>query len=107
MAGSGYWRCRFEYQEPTHTSDGVGQAELTWAFVCHVRGNITPSQREVMDDMGVVVRTDVVIETAYHPSLKANGRLIRIESPSATTWDVYNISGVVEESAVGCVSRRS
>ena len=92
MAGSGYWRERYTYQVPTTTVDGAGQGTTVYAdSVVGLAGVVTPNQREVMDDMGVAVRTDVVIETAFHPSITSAGRLV-----DASTTTVYNIIGVID-----------
>lgn len=91
MAGSGFQRSRFNYQAASATADNLGQASSTWSTVATVAGNVTPNQREVLDDMGVAIRTDVVIETAYHPSITARGRLVDV-----VTGAVFNIMGVVD-----------
>jgi len=94
MAGSGYWRYRFSYQSPVRTKDSSGQASLAWLEVAQIAGSITPSQREVMDDLGVAIRTDLVLETAFHPLVKASGRLVELSTGTA-----YNISGVTDPDA--------
>lgn len=91
MAGAGYRREAFEYQNPTVTANTVGQQSTTWTAVVVVAGVKTPNQREVMDDMGVAIRTDVVIEASWHPSITAGGRLRDL-----TDNRLYNISGVVD-----------
>jgi len=91
MAGAGYRREAFEYQNPTVTANTVGQQSTTWTAVVVVAGVKTPNQREVMDDMGVAIRTDVVIESSWHPSVTAGGRLI-----DQTDLRIYNITGVVD-----------
>lgn len=91
MAGSGYWRYRYSYQVPVRTVDSTGQASLAWSELAVVSGSVTPSQREVIDDLGVAVRTDLTLETAFHPSISARGRLVELSTGSA-----YNISGVVD-----------
>ncbi len=72
----------------------VGQQSTAWTNVVVIAGVITPTQREVMDDMGVAVRTDVVIEASYHPSINAGGRLID-QSDNRT----FNITGVIDPDA--------
>lgn len=91
MAGAGYWRMRFKYQAPTVTVSSSGQATTTWTDVVTVAGMITPNQREVVDDLGVAVRTDLVIETGFHQSIKAVGRLVDV-----ATAAVYNVIGVID-----------
>lgn len=91
MAGSGFWRNRYKYQESTVATDGAGQATMTWADVVTIAGNVTATQREVLDDMGVAVRTDVTFETPFHPGIKAQGRLVDVANNA-----VYNILGVVD-----------
>lgn len=91
MAGSGYWRFRYSYQEPVRTVDSTGQASLAWKEIGSVAGSVTPTQREVLDDLGVAIRTDVVLETAFHPSIRATGRLV-----DEATGQVWNITGVVD-----------
>lgn len=91
MAGAGYRREAFQYQSPTVTASSVGQQSTTWTNVVIIAGVKTPTQREVMDDMGVAIRTDVVIEASWHPSISAGGRLI-----DQTDQRVYNITGVVD-----------
>lgn len=91
MAGTGYQRNRYRYQSPSVTTDAAGQAAISWADVVTIAGMVTPNQREVLDDLGVAVRTDVVIETAYHPSVSAKGRLVDVATDA-----VYNILGVVD-----------
>lgn len=91
MAGAGYRRERMKYQQQTPTVDAVGQQSLTWADVVTVAAVVTPAQREVIDDGGVAVRTDLVIESSWHPSIVAKGRLVDI-----TTSKIYYISGVTE-----------
>lgn len=96
MAGSGYWRQLFEYEEPdTYDTDTVGQGSLAYEYVCTIRGTITPTQREVIDDLGVSVRTDIVIEAAYHPSVRSIGRLHGIGDP-LIDGKYFSISSVVE-----------
>jgi hypothetical protein len=97
MAGCGYWRYRYSYQEPTRTVDSAGQASLAWTELVVVSGSVTPNQREVIDDLGVAIRTDVTLETAFHPLIKATGRLVEL-SEGAT----YNISGVVDPDGGKC-----
>ena len=92
MAGSGYWRERYNYQAPTTTIDGAGQGSTAYAnVVIGLAGVVTPNQREVMDDMGMSIRTDVVIETAWDPNVSSVGRLIEMSSGT-----IYNIIGVVD-----------
>jgi head-tail adaptor len=92
VAGSGYWRTRYILQVPTTTVDGAGQGAVSWLnAVSGLAGVVTPSQREVLNDMGVTVRTDVVIEMAWHPSVASKCRLI--EAGSGMVW---NITGVVD-----------
>lgn len=91
MAGSGYQRIRYKYQAGSATADSLGQSSTAWNTVAIVAGNLTANQREVVDDMGVAIRTDVVIETAYHPSITARGRLVDV-----VTGAVFNIMGVVD-----------
>ena len=91
MAGAGYRRERMKYQQQTPTVDAVGQQSLTWADVVTVAAVVTPTQREVIDDGGVAVRTDLVIESSWHPSIQAKGRLV-----DAVTSKVYYISSVVD-----------
>jgi head-tail adaptor len=91
MAGAGYWRMRFKYQMPTVTVSSSGQATTTWSDVVTVAGMITPNQREVLDDLGVAIRTDLVIETGFCSDIKAVGRLIDI-----ATTAVYNVIGVID-----------
>lgn len=92
MAGCGYWRERYTYQVPTTTVDGAGQGSTVYAnSVVGLAGVVTPSQREVMDDMGVSIRTDVVIETAWDPNVSAVGRLVDVSSGT-----IYNIMSVVD-----------
>jgi head-tail adaptor len=92
MAGCGFWRDIFTVQAPTAAADAVGQATITWSTVGYVRGMIKPSQREVIDDMGVAVRTDLEIETAYYPSLTARCRLL-------LSGREFNVSSVVDPDA--------
>lgn len=94
MAGAGYRRDSFTYQAPTVTANTAGQQSTTWTTVVTVAGVVTPTQREVMDDMGVAVRTDVVIEASYHPSINAGGRLV-----DASDSRVYQITGVIDPDA--------
>lgn len=96
MAGSGYWRHRYDFQLPTFTLDAAGQAVATWTTSFSVAGTVTPNQREVIDDLGVTIRTDVVIECAYHPSLNANGRLVD------ESGQVYNVTGAVDPEGGKC-----
>ena len=91
MAGAGYRREAFEYQNPTVTANTVGQHFTTWTAFVFISGVKTPTQREVMDDMGVAIRTDVVIEASWHPAITAGGRLLDL-----TDNRLYNISGVVD-----------
>lgn len=91
MAGSGYWRNRYDFQLPAFTTDAAGQAVATWSTSFSIAGTVTPNQREVIDDLGVTIRTDVTIESAYHPSLNANGRLV-----DQADGQTYNITGVVD-----------
>lgn len=91
MAGSGYWRNRYKYQSPVVTIDGAGQASTAWLDVVTVAGMVTPQQREVLDDLGVAIRTDVVIETGFTADIAAVGRLVDI-----ATNAVYNVIGVVD-----------
>jgi len=91
MAGAGYWRMRFKYQAPTVTVSSSGQATTTFTDVVTVAGMITPNQREVIGDLGVEVRTDVVIETGFHTDIRAIGRLIDI-----ATGAIYNVIGVID-----------
>lgn len=53
---------------------------------------IKPAQREVLGDMGVTVRTDLEIETAYHPYLTARCRLL-------LAGREFNVSSVVDPDA--------
>ena len=94
MAGAGYRRDSFNYQAPTVSVSSVGQATTTWSTVTTIAGVVTPQQREVLDDLGVAIRTDVVIEASWHPSVNAGGRLVDL-----TTSKVYNITGVVDPDA--------
>ena len=92
MAGSGYWRTRYVLQVPTTTVDAAGQGSVAWINAVHgLAGVVTPTQREVLNDLGVAIRTDVVIEMAWHPAVTAHGRLVE-----ASTGTVYNIIGVVD-----------
>lgn len=91
MAGAGYWRMRFKYQAPTVTVSSSGQATTTFTDVVTVAGTITPNQREVLDDLGVAIRTDVVLETGFHTDIKAVGRLMDI-----ATGAIYNVIGVID-----------
>lgn len=91
MAGAGYRREAMTYQTPTMTIDAAGQQSVAWANVVTVAAVVTPSQREVLDDGGVAVRTDLVIESAWHPSIEAKGRLVDLASGKA-----YYVSSVVE-----------
>jgi head-tail adaptor len=91
MAGAGYRRERMKYQSMTPTVDAAGQQTLTWTDVATVAAVVTPSQREVIDDGGVAVRTDVVLETSWHPSIQAKGRLVDI-----ATNRVYYVSSVID-----------
>lgn len=91
MAGSGFWRNRYKYQECTVSTDGAGQATMTWADVVTIAGNVTATQREAIGDMGVEVRTDVTFETPFHPGVKAQGRLV-----DSANNAIYNIIGVVD-----------
>ncbi|CAB4189574.1 Bacteriophage SPP1, head-tail adaptor [uncultured Caudovirales phage] len=89
MAGCGFWREVFTVQTSTQTVDALGQADLSWLTVGTVRGMIKPTQREVVDDLGVSIRTDLDIETAWSPIIDARSRLIL----DGTT---YNVSSVVD-----------
>lgn len=89
MAGCGFWRDIFTVQAPNASADAVGQATITWYSVGAVRGIVRETQREVTDDMGVAVRTDLEIETAYHPSLTARCRLLLGSRE-------FNVSSVVD-----------
>jgi head-tail adaptor len=91
MAGAGYRRDAFQFQTPTVTANTVGQQSTAWTNVVIIAGVKTPTQREVMDDMGVAIRTDVVIESSWHPQITAGGRLIDQEDNRT-----YNITGVVD-----------
>ena len=91
MAGAGYRRERMKYQSMTPTVDAAGQQTLTWTDVVTLAAVVTPSQREVIDDGGVAVRTDVVLEASWHPSIVAKGRLVEIPSGK-----VFYISSVTE-----------
>jgi head-tail adaptor len=89
MAGCGFWREVFTVQTSTQTVDDLGQADLAWLTVGSVRGIIKPTQREVVDDLGVSIRTDLDIETAWSPILDARSRLI-------LNGTAYNVSSVVD-----------
>jgi head-tail adaptor len=89
MAGCGFWRDVFTVQQSTQTVDALGQADLAWLTVGTVRGIIKYAQREVVDDLGVSVRTDIEIETAYSPLVAARSRLLLGVTP-------YNISSVID-----------
>jgi head-tail adaptor len=89
MAGCGFWREVFTVQTSTQTVDDLGQADLAWLTVGTVRGIIKPTQREVVDDLGVSIRTDLDIETAWSPILDARSRLI-------LNGTAYNVSSVVD-----------
>lgn len=91
MAGSGFWRNRYRYQEASVTTDRAGQASLRWSDVVTVAGNVTATQRETLDDLGVSVRTDVTIETPFHPAIRAQGRLVDVVTDAA-----FNVIGVVD-----------
>jgi SPP1 family predicted phage head-tail adaptor len=89
MAGSGYWRDLFLVESPTSVADALGQASTLWTTVGYIRGQVRPSQREVMDDLGNAVRTDLELETAFHPGLTARCRL-------TLNGVVYNVSSVTD-----------
>jgi hypothetical protein len=89
MAGCGFWREVFTVQTSTQTVDDLGQADLAWLTVGTVRGIIKPTQREVVDDLGVSIRTDLDIETAWSPMLDARSRLL-------LNGTAYNVSSVVD-----------
>lgn len=91
MAGAGYRRERMKYQQMTATTDAVGQQTVTWTDVVTVAAVVTPAQREVIGDGGVNVRTDLVIESSWHPSIVAKGRLVDV-----VTNKPYYISSVTE-----------
>jgi head-tail adaptor len=92
MAGSGYWRSRYRLEAPSTSIDAAGQGSIRWVTAVEaISGVVTPSQREVLNDLGVTVRTDVVLEMAFHPSVKASSRLVDL-----STGEVLNISGVVD-----------
>ena len=89
MAGCGFWREVFTVQTSTQTVDAVGQADLSWLTVGTIRGMIKPTQREVVDDLGVSIRTDLDIETAWSPIINARCRLL-------LDGIAYNVSSVVD-----------
>jgi head-tail adaptor len=91
VAGAGYRRDQFDYQAPTVTANTAGQQSTSWTTVATIAGVLTPTQREVMDDMGVGIRTDVVIEASWHPSVNAGGRLV-----DATDGRIYQITGAID-----------
>ena len=92
MAGSGYWRSVFEYEFPSSLStDAAGQQEIAWTPQFIIRGTITPNVREVIDDLGVSIRTDYVIESAYHPDVHPKGRLA-----DSLTGSFFYITSVVD-----------
>lgn len=94
MAGAGYRRERMIYQTPTRSTDVAGQQTVTWSDVVTLACAITPSQREVLDDLGVSVRTDISVESSYHDSVAAKGRLKNTVSQS-----IYNIMSVTDPDA--------
>jgi head-tail adaptor len=91
MAGAGYRRERMKYQTPTMTVDAAGQQTVTWSDVVTVAAVVTPAQREVVDDGGVAVRTDLTIECSWHPSIEAKGRLVDVFSGRS-----FYVSSVVD-----------
>jgi len=91
MAGAGYRRERMKFQTMTPTVDAAGQQAVTWSDVVTVAAVVTPGQREVMDDGGVAIRTDVVLEASWHPQIQAKGRLVEVPSGR-----VFYISSVTE-----------
>lgn len=91
MAGAGYRRERMTYQTPTRTVDATGQQSIAWSDVVTLSCAITPTQREVLDDLGVSVRTDISVESSYYASLAAKGRLKHYTSNVC-----YNILSVVD-----------
>jgi head-tail adaptor len=91
MAGAGYRRERMKYQTMTPTVDAAGQQSIAWADVVTLAAVVTPSQREVIDDGGVAVRTDVILESSWHPSVAAKGRLVGVPSGR-----IFYISSVTE-----------
>jgi head-tail adaptor len=82
------------YQTPTRSTDVAGQQTVTWSDVTTLACAITPSQREVLDDLGVSVRTDISVESSYHASVVAKGRLKHTVSLS-----IYNIMSVTDPDA--------
>lgn len=93
MAGSGMWRERFIVQAASSATDALGQASPAWTEVCQVRGSVRPTQREVIDDLGNAVRTDLELETAYHADINARCRLYAV-----STGKTYYASSVTDPS---------
>lgn len=94
MAGSGYRRERMIYQTPTRSVDVAGQQSIAWSDVVTLACAITQTQREVVDDLGVSVRTDLSVESSFHPDVLAKGRL-----KNANTGSIYYISSVTDPDA--------
>ena len=93
MAGAGFWRDTLIVQEPSTAIDALGQATPSWSSICTVRGQIRPTKREVMDDLGNAVRTDLEIECAYHPDITARCRIFSVQMDRT-----YYISSVTDAS---------
>ena len=91
MAGAGYRRERMKYQSMTPTVDAAGQQTLTWTDVATVAAVVDDLALARRHDGGVAVRTDVVLETSWHPSIEAKGRLVDI-----ATNRVYYVSSVID-----------
>lgn len=91
MAGAGFYRELYELQEPSFGENDAGQQTRGWTVVARLRGQQREVQREVMDAGGTAVRTDVTIETAWHPDVSARCRLVH--HPSGR---VFNIVGATD-----------
>jgi head-tail adaptor len=89
MAGCGFWREVFTVQTSTQTLDAWGQAQLAWLNVGTVRGMVTSSQTEVMDDGGSAIRTNLDIETAWSPIINTRSRLV-------LNGTAYNVLSMVD-----------
>lgn len=88
MAGAGFYRELYELQAPTFSENDAGQQTRGWSTIARLRGQQRDTQREVMDAGGTAVRTDVTIETGWHPDVNARCRLVHYPSGR-----VFNIIG--------------
>lgn len=87
---------RVTIQSPTRTTNGVGEAIMTWSDTHPMWCNIQPvTARETQRSQQPLVDTDVIITCRYNRWLQADYRLKWARTGQTTQY--FNITGIVDK----------